>query len=152
MTLRREVESLLSRRIVLLLGYLQVRVADALQHAFTEEMAAEGITVRQFGILAHAARADGLASAELARRLDVTPQSMGDQVETLCRRGLLRRDPHPGAGRAIGVHLTEEGGAVLGRAGALARRFEERTMGHLGPAERARFAGELHEVMRRITS
>lgn len=131
------------------LGYLIVRVAHALEHGFTELMAQEGVTVRQFGILAHAAQADGLASAELARRLDVTPQSMGDQVETLCRRGLLRRDPHPGAGRPIGIHITSDGLAVLGRAGALAARYEETTMGHLSPEQRARLGEDLREVLRR---
>lgn len=131
------------------LGYLVVRVAHALEHGFTELMGEEGITVRQFGILAHAAGADGLGAAELARRLEVTPQSMGGQVETLCRRGLLRRDPDPGPGRRIAVHITPEGRSVLGRAGALAGRYEEQTMGHLDADERRRLAGELREVLRR---
>lgn len=133
------------------LGYLLVRVAHALEHGFTELMAEEGITVRQFGILANTARAGGLGAAELARRLNVTPQSMGDQVETLCRRGLLRRDPHPGPGRRIGIYLTPQGGAVLSRAGALAGRYEEQTMGHLDRAQRARLSDDLHEVLRRAT-
>jgi DNA-binding MarR family transcriptional regulator len=131
------------------LGYLIVRVAHVLEHGFTELMAEEGITVRQFGILVHAAQADGLGSAELARRLDVTPQSMGDQVETLCRRGLLQRDPDPGPGRRIGIHLTPEGRTVLGRAGALAGRYEEQTMGHLDPAQRTRLAGDLRDILAR---
>ena len=133
------------------LGYLLVRVAHALEHGFTELMAEEGITVRQFGILAHVRRADGLGAAELARRLEVTPQSMGDQIETLCRRGLLVRDPDPGPGRRIGIHLTPAGEAVLARAGALAGRYEEQTMGHLDPAGRARLAEDLRGVLDRAT-
>lgn len=134
------------------LGYLIVRVGHALEHGFAELMVEEGITVRQFGILAHTAAADGLGSAELGRRLEVTPQSMGEQVETLCRRGLLRRDPSPGPGRRIAIHLTAAGREVLGRAGRLAGAYEERTMGHLSPERRARFAQELQEILRRTAA
>jgi DNA-binding MarR family transcriptional regulator len=131
------------------LGYLIGRVAHDLQLGFTELMAGEGLTVRQFGVLNHVARSPGLASAEIARRLDVTPQSMVSHVETLCRRGILRRDPDPGPGRAIGVHLTPEGAALLARARVLARDYEDRTTGHLDAEGRRRLASELREIRRR---
>ena len=131
------------------LGYLIGRVAHDLQLGFTELMAGEGLTVRQFGVLNHVARSPGLASAEIARRLDVTPQSMVSHVETLCRRGLLRRDPDPGRGRPIGVHLTPEGEALLARARILARDYEDRTTGHLDAEGRRRLADGLREIRRR---
>lgn len=131
------------------LGYLLGRVAHVLEHGFTDLMAAEGLTVRQFGILNHVARDPGIGSAEIARRLEITPQSMGDQVETLRRHGLLVRDPDPGPGRKIGVHLTEEGAAVLSRARRLAAAYERHTTGHLSAAERTRLAGDLREILRR---
>ncbi len=129
------------------LGYLVVRVAAVLEHGFTELMAAEGLTVRQFGTLAQVAGEDGLTSAELARRLDVTAQSMGAQVDTLCRRGLLRRDPDPGRGRSVGLHITPAGEAVFGRAAALAYAYEQRTTGHLPAADRERLRALLLSII-----
>ncbi len=132
------------------LGYLVVRVAAVLEHGFTELMAAEGLTVRQFGMLAQVAGEDGLTSAELARRLDVldvTAQSMGAQVDTLCRRGLLRRDPDPGRGRSVGLHITPAGEAVFGRAAALAHAYEQRTTGHLPAADRERLRALLLSII-----
>ncbi len=133
------------------LSYLIVRVAATLEHAFTELVAAEGLTVRQFGILALLSRGR-LTAAEIARRLDVTAQSVGPQIDTLVARGLVQREPHPGRGRPIGIELTEQGWATFGRAALLARDEQERTTGHLEPSERERLAEQLREIARRAAA
>lgn len=131
------------------LGYLIVRVAATLEHAFTEVVAAEGLTVRQFGILAQLAGGDTLTAAEIARRIGVTAQGMGRQIDTLVARGLLERGPHPGPGRPIDVRTTTTGHDTFIRAARLARAEQHRTTGHLTPDEHHTLLEQLREIGRR---
>ena len=130
------------------LGYLIVRVAADMEHAFTELMATVGLTVRQFGILTLLAGGP-LTAAEIARRLNVTAQSVGPQIDTLVRRGLVARGPGPGRGRAIDVTLTDEGRQAFRAAGALARQEQARTTGHLTHEEQRDLIDRLREIQRR---
>jgi DNA-binding MarR family transcriptional regulator len=134
------------------LNYLIVQVAATLEHAFTELVAAEGLTVRQFGILALLSGDTALTAAEIARRLNVTAQSIGPQIDTLVARDLVQRDAHPGRGRPIGVHLTAHGRETFARAALLAREEQERTTGHLDPEERRRLMEQLREIARRAAA
>lgn len=131
------------------LGYVIVRVAAALEHAFTEVVAAEGLTVRQFGILSQLAGGDVLTAAEIARRIGVTAQGLGRQVDTLVTRGLLERGPHPGPGRPIDVRITGAGRDRFLRAARLARAEQQRTTGHLAPDEHRVLLEQLREIGRR---
>jgi DNA-binding MarR family transcriptional regulator len=75
------------------LPYAIVRVGERL---FQSLMAKEGLSVRQFGILAQFAATDAMTSAEVARRLGVAPQSVAPQIDALDEHGLLSRTPIPG--------------------------------------------------------
>ncbi|MGW0199753.1 MarR family winged helix-turn-helix transcriptional regulator [Nonomuraea sp. NPDC003201] len=58
---------------------------------------------------------DGPSSADLARIAFVTPQAMSLVIRDLERRGLIRRDPQPGAGRVPRARLTRKGLPTLRR-------------------------------------
>jgi DNA-binding MarR family transcriptional regulator len=131
------------------LPYLMVRLGHQLSQSFGELMDGVGLSARQFGILGHVMKHDGIGSAELARRFGVTPQSAGDQVEILVKRGLLNRD-RPGSGRKAGIHLTAEGRATFGQAVALAAEYDAQLTGHLGAEGVARIKADLEELGRRI--
>lgn len=131
------------------LGYLVVRVAAALEHSFTEVVAAEGLTVRQFGILALLSSDTTMTAADIARRIDVTPQSVGPQIDTLVSRGFVQRGPHPGRGRPVAVQMTASGRQVFARAARLAREEQQRTTGHLSNTEREQLANQLSGIASR---
>jgi MarR family transcriptional regulator, 2-MHQ and catechol-resistance regulon repressor len=54
-----------------------------------------------------------LAPSIIAGRLMVTTGSMTSLLDTLERRGLVQRQPHPSDRRQLLVHLTEEGQALV---------------------------------------
>jgi DNA-binding MarR family transcriptional regulator len=54
-----------------------------------------------------------LAPSIIAERLMVTTGSMTSLLDTLERRGLVRREAHPSDRRRLLVHLTEEGAALV---------------------------------------
>jgi DNA-binding MarR family transcriptional regulator len=54
-----------------------------------------------------------LAPSTIAARLMVTTGSMTSLLDTLERRGLVRRQPHPSDRRQLLVHLTDEGQALV---------------------------------------
>lgn len=54
-----------------------------------------------------------LAPSIIAGRLMVTTGSMTSLLDTLERRGLVRRQPHPSDRRQLLVHLTDEGQALV---------------------------------------
>jgi DNA-binding MarR family transcriptional regulator len=97
------------------LPWTVVRAGHAMARLFLERLAEIGLKPHLFGILVHLSREPGLSSAELARRVLVTPQSMGSLLRGLEQDGLVRR---PGAGRRgqrLPTELTAEGRAALGR-------------------------------------
>ena len=60
-------------------------------------------------VLEHLSYVDGQRLNELASRAGMTPQSMGELVDDLERRGYVERRADPGDRRARRVHLTEKG-------------------------------------------
>jgi DNA-binding MarR family transcriptional regulator len=131
------------------LPYLIVRLGHQLSRSFGELMASVGLSARQFGMLSQVMKEDGVGSAELARRIGVTPQSAGEQVEILVERGLLRRDK-AGSGRKAGIHLTAKGKRTFLKAAALADDYNAQLTGHLGTKRVARATADLEELGRRI--
>src|SRR4051794_31230652 len=61
----------------------------------------------------------GLTGAELARRLNVTPQAVASQVARLVERGQLERRPHPRHRHVQELHLTDAGRDALRHADAV---------------------------------
>lgn len=72
-----------------------------------------GLTTPQYTALTVLARRSGMSSAELARASFVTPQTMGDLVTTLERRGAVSRTPDPNGGRRKLIALTTQGRRLL---------------------------------------
>ncbi|MGV9712595.1 MarR family winged helix-turn-helix transcriptional regulator [Gordonia sp. NPDC003424] len=70
-------------------------------------------SVPETSVLARLDRCGPTTSAELARREQVTPQSMGVTIAGLLERGYLDRAPDPSDGRRVLVSLSEAGSAAL---------------------------------------
>jgi DNA-binding MarR family transcriptional regulator len=105
-----------------------------------------GITALQYTALTVLDRRDGLTTAELARNSFVTPQTMGDLVLALERRGLIERRPDPGNRRRLLIGLTETGHDLLAGFDGAVRALEEKMVSDLDAGERAALAGYLNRA------
>jgi DNA-binding MarR family transcriptional regulator len=100
------------------------------------------ITALQFTLLEVIAAHDGITSADLSRRFYVKPQTMGETIALLVRRGLARREPAQDR-RVLAIHVTDDGLALLAEAEAALARIESEVFGAVNAAE----LGALHGVL-----
>jgi DNA-binding MarR family transcriptional regulator len=96
-------------RTIYLLRQAQLRVYAAM----VERLAALGLTPVQYMVLSLSSREGGLSSAELARRTQITPQSMNEVIAALHRKGLISRHEAPENRRILRVVLSKEGTRLL---------------------------------------
>lgn len=97
-------------------GWTVVRLAHLLGRQFDHTLKQLALTPRQFGVLATIAAEPGISSGQLARKVLVTAQSMGEIITGLEKAGYIVRDHGRGRGRRLDVQLTPAGHDVLVRA------------------------------------
>jgi DNA-binding MarR family transcriptional regulator len=73
------------------------------------DLRSHGITLRHLSALGHLHLEPGISYSELARRANVTPQSMRITLQGLEDRGAVQRSSDPGRGKTATLHLTREG-------------------------------------------
>lgn len=105
-----------------------------------------GIAAAQYTLLISVHGDPGLTGAELARRLNVTPQAVASQVARLEERGQLERRPHPRHRHVQELHLTDAGRDSLRDADAVIVGIEEQIAEKLGPKKAAQLRTLLDEV------
>jgi DNA-binding MarR family transcriptional regulator len=126
--------------------YAVKQVELAVRAHLDELLRPSAITVLQYTALTVLDRRDGLTTAELARSSFVTPQTMGDLVSTLERRGLIERRPDPANRRRLLIGLTEAGHDVLAGFDGAVGALEERMLGDLTAGERSALADYLNRA------
>ena len=90
---------------------------------------------------------DGQRLNELAARAGMTPQSMGELVDDLERRGYVERRADPADRRAKRVHLTEKGRATRAVAAQAVTEMEGRLESLLGRAIYVRLRAMLTQII-----
>ena len=130
-----------------LLAFIKV-AEQATQQAKERVLREAGITVAQQAALTILSDHDGLTAAELARRCQVTPQTLNSTVGRMEARGLVQRSPHPMHGTLIEIHLTQRGREVFERADALIEALDSDLAGDLTPDELT----ALKEMLARVTA
>ncbi len=100
-----------------LAAYFALRSAgDRLQRAVAQQLRAYDLTEVQFSILAQlSSDTDGIGMSELARGLVVTKSGLTYQAGQLEGRGLVARRASTDDDRAVLLHLTPDGKALLAR-------------------------------------
>jgi DNA-binding MarR family transcriptional regulator len=94
------------------LGFVLVSAGQAIGRDFDRRLGEIGLRQTEFSTLFFLAHAPGIAQAELARRVYVSPQAMAKVLPDLARRGLVERSS-AGPGLAIETRLTEAGITAL---------------------------------------
>lgn len=107
-----------AERIDAITAWTLVQASHAVGRALYELFGEQQLTPVQFGVLAQLAVTPDLNGSELARRVLIRPQSMGEVISTLVDRGHLVRRNRGGRGRPVSLQLTEQGRTTLDRAGA----------------------------------
>jgi DNA-binding MarR family transcriptional regulator len=87
-----------------------------------ERLKSVDLTPVQYMVLSLSDAEGSLSSAELARRAQITPQSMNEVIAAIHRKGLIRRREDPENRRILRVALTKEGTRILA---ACDRRIDE---------------------------
>jgi DNA-binding MarR family transcriptional regulator len=127
-------------------AYALARAGDAMTAAFARRLATVGLKPHTFSVLVHLAREPALTSAELARRLAMTPQSMSALLTGLVHAGWVERPSGARRGQRVDVRLTEAGRRALAAAGpVLAELGRPEAMGLT-----AEEAATLHALLQRV--
>lgn len=126
-----------------LFGQATAAVRAALRHSLTDL----DLTPVQSTVLHLIAAEPSSSSAELARRMQVTPQTMHKMVTELEHRGLLALQPRPGHGRTLNAQLTDQGQKLVTDADARAKAIGDRMTAGLTKQQRQ----QLIDLLRHCT-
>jgi len=117
--------------------YLFARIFYAVRMRSEEALKPYSLTPMQFTILATLGRWPDISSAELSRRFNVTPQTMGEMVANLERRSLVSRGQDQSNRRALKLSLTDAGRRLVGACDDEMNKVEAEIVKGLSPAQRA---------------
>ena len=88
----------------------------------------------------------GITSRQLCQALGLLPPNLVGLIQSLERRGLIERHPHPHDGRAMGLHLTASGDKMMQAAEITATELEISAAARLSMAERKTLIRLLQKV------
>jgi DNA-binding MarR family transcriptional regulator len=113
------------------------RTQHAVRNRLDADLAATGLTMPQYTVLAALDREGDLSSSDLARELGMTAQTVNVLVKGLETAGLLRRTRHPNHGRILLAELTAAGRRALKRGYAVGKAVQDRVLSGLAASDRA---------------
>ena len=134
------------------IGYLVKQLQQQVRAALDDALAAHGVTMSTYAVLAVLHSEGGLSNAELARRCFVTAQSMNRLVQDLASAGLVSRVGAADHGRIIHTDLTPRGTRLLARCQPAVDRVQDRMLSDLSSAEQAAFADLLHRCSHALSA
>lgn len=115
------------------LEYRLVRTGERLRRRFEEALRPHGLTARQFSVLAVLRARPDIVSADLARAVLTTPQSMGALLDQLEGAGYVEPRSRQGKGVRAPTRLSAAGIEVLNAATATIRAIDDATRAVIGP-------------------
>jgi DNA-binding MarR family transcriptional regulator len=113
------------------------RTQHAVRNRLDAGLAATGLTMPQYTVLAALDRVGDLSSSDLARELGMTAQTVNVLVKGLETAGLLRRSRHPNHGRILLAKPTAAGKRALKRGYAAGKTVQDRVLSGLTASDRA---------------
>lgn len=130
------VEKVNTRYLETLLGYNARRAALTIIEVFLERMSVYDLRPVDFSVLSLVMHNPGITSRQLCATLNILAPNLVQMVNTLEKRGLIVRQPHPLDGRAMGLHPTPAGLTLMRSAEKTAAQLELDTTARLSDAER----------------
>ena len=136
-------------------GHLVRRVHQISTALFAEECAAFGLTSVQYAALMALRATPGADATRLSALIAFDRSTIGDVLDRLQSKGLVRRDPSPTDRRIKVLSLTPAGEAMLDQVAPAVERVQRRLLEPLVPADRAvmvRLLGQMASVHNDMTS
>lgn len=128
------------------LGALMHRVSAALRSEIAAALAPLNLPFPQYVCMRVLFKNPGWSNADLARAIDVTPQSMNTVLQALQDAGLVSRPDTVDSGRARPAQLSRSGAALLTQADVLARGAEELLLSGISAQQRRDFFQTLRDI------
>ena len=129
-----------------LLGYNARRAALTIIEGFLERMAEFGLRPVDFSVMSVIQHTPRVTSRQLCAALNLLPPNLVGLIQSLEARGLIHRLPHPTDGRAIGLHPTPEGAALMQQAEQAATDLEIERSSRLTPTQRKTLLDLLQKI------
>ncbi len=135
-----------------MIGALTRIPSDEVRRRISAAMAARyGLTQSHMGIFQHVDHPpEGTRQTELAERMQITKQALGELVDDMERRGMVERRPVPGDRRAKLVCLTDLGWEAHEYASEFGVGIEADWSRRMGEAKFAELIALLQELEQRI--
>lgn len=135
-----------TRYLQSLLGYNARRAALTIIEGFLERMAEFGLRPVDFSVMSVIHHNPGVTSRQLCAALNLLPPNLVGLIQSLEARVLIRRLPHPTDGRAMGLHPTPEGLALMKQAELAATELEIERSSRLTAAQRKTLLDLLQKI------
>ncbi len=130
------VDTVDTRYLETLMGYNARRAALSIIELFPVRMAPYDLRPVDFSILSLITHNPGITSRQLSTVLKIQPPNLVAKISGFEKRGLIQRQPHPQDGRAVGLHLTDEGAQTMAMAEQTASALENEATSRLSAAEK----------------
>jgi DNA-binding MarR family transcriptional regulator len=119
-----------------LLGYNARRAALEIIGIFLKRMAVYDLRPVDFSVLSLITHNPGISSRQLCSELNILPPNLVGMINTLEKRELILRKPHPSDGRVVGLHLSDVGSKLMKNAEQTAKELEDDAGSKLTATER----------------
>ncbi len=119
-----------------LLGYNARRAALVIIELFLKRMSVYDLRPVDFSVLSLITHNPGISSRQLCSELNILPPNLVGMINTLEKRELILRKPHPSDGRVVGLHLSDVGSKLMKNAEQTAKELEEEAASKLTANER----------------
>jgi DNA-binding MarR family transcriptional regulator len=129
-----------------LLGYNARRAALTIIEGFLERMTDFGLRPVDFSVMSVIHHNPGVTSRQLCAALNLLPPNLVGLIQSLEARGLIQRQPHPTDGRAMGLHTTPEGVALMVQAEQAVADLEIERSARLTPTQRKTLVELLQKI------
>ena len=129
-----------------LMGYNARRAALSIIELFLERLAPYGLKPVDFSVMSTIQHNPGVTSRQLCAALNLLPPNLVGLIQSLESRGLIDRKPHPHDGRAVGLHATPKGHALMLQAEQTASDLEIEKTAKLTPAQRKTLLALLQKI------
>lgn len=129
-----------------LMGYNARRAALSIIELFLERLAPYGLKPVDFSVMSTIHHNPGVTSRQLCSALNLLPPNLVGLIQTLEARGLIERKPHPHDGRAVGLHPTAQGQALMAQAEQTASELEIEKTARLTAAQRKTLLDLLQKI------
>ena len=132
-----------------LVGYNARRASHFVVDIIREHIAIYDLRIVDLSILLLVAHNPGITSRQLSSVLDILPPNLVGMLNTMEKRGLIERKPHPMDGRAMGLHVTDSGAELAAQAESEVGLLEIQATSTLTAAERKTLIRLLQKIYRR---